>query len=113
MNSLFAIPANQEFVFIPTSKDSVKDWKTELIDSVINLCNNPAAAAESLEELSFHSPSYINEMNATSMCEPLPFIYSLLSLSLFLVLSRIFFQTMSLILHYLILCKILPSRTLF
>lgn len=81
MNSLFAIPANQEFVFIPTSKDSVRDWRTELIDSVINLCNNPSAAAESLEELSFHSPSYINEMNATSMCGSLPHIYSLFYLN--------------------------------
>lgn len=68
LNSLFAIPANQEFVFIPTTKDAMRDWRTELIDTVINLCNNSSLRAESSEEQSFHSPSFLNEMNSDRHC---------------------------------------------
>lgn len=67
MNSLFAIPANQEFVFIPTNTDSGRDWRTELIDNVINLCNSSSFGSEGLEEHSFHSPSFINELNSNRM----------------------------------------------
>ncbi|XP_026284537.1 nonsense-mediated mRNA decay factor SMG8 isoform X3 [Frankliniella occidentalis] len=63
MNSLFAIPANQEFVFIPTSRDSMRDSRTELIDSVISMCNGTSFGPEQQDEHSFHSPSFLNEMN--------------------------------------------------
>lgn len=64
MNSLFAIPANQEYVFIPTNVDTTRDWRTELIDNVINLCNSSSIGSEVYEEHSFHSPSFINELNS-------------------------------------------------
>uniref|UniRef100_A0A2S2PTR6 Nonsense-mediated mRNA decay factor SMG8 n=2 Tax=Schizaphis graminum TaxID=13262 RepID=A0A2S2PTR6_SCHGA len=39
-HSIFAIPANQEYVFMDDSPDQVLDWDEFLTNSLINLCNS-------------------------------------------------------------------------
>ncbi|XP_050420698.1 nonsense-mediated mRNA decay factor SMG8 isoform X3 [Adelges cooleyi] len=39
-NSLFAIPANQEYVFMNDSPDSVLDWNEFFTNSLITICNS-------------------------------------------------------------------------
>ncbi|XP_047108247.1 nonsense-mediated mRNA decay factor SMG8 isoform X1 [Schistocerca piceifrons] len=42
-NSLFAIPANQEFVYVRTKPDPTKDFMSHMIKSLINFCQNPVS----------------------------------------------------------------------
>lgn len=42
INSIFAIPANQEYVFMDDSPDQVLDWNEFLTNSLINMCNSPS-----------------------------------------------------------------------
>ncbi|XP_046388258.1 uncharacterized protein LOC124157509 [Ischnura elegans] len=48
-NSLFAIPANQEFVYVNTqssSQESVEDRVSQMIQSLMHFCENPSNGAE-------------------------------------------------------------------
>lgn len=45
VNSIFAIPANQEYVFMDDSPDQVLDWEEFLTNSLINMCNNSSVGA--------------------------------------------------------------------
>nr|CAD7262909.1 unnamed protein product [Timema shepardi] len=40
-NSLFAIPANQEFVFVNTKVDPTRDRLSHMINSLVNFCKDP------------------------------------------------------------------------
>ncbi|XP_039282793.1 protein SMG8 [Nilaparvata lugens] len=44
-NSLFAIPANQEFVFIEMGNKENQDWHSYLLESMIDLCLHPNQSA--------------------------------------------------------------------
>lgn len=37
---MFAIPANQEYVFMEDSPDQILDWDEFLTNSLINMCNS-------------------------------------------------------------------------
>lgn len=37
---MFAIPANQEYVFMDDSPDQILDWDEFLTNSLINMCNS-------------------------------------------------------------------------
>jgi len=49
--SIFAIPANQEYVFMDDSPDQVLDWDEFLTNSLINLCNSTSVGMYSLHKL--------------------------------------------------------------
>lgn len=45
-NSLFAIPANQEFVYVLSHKEPSQDWIPFLVNSLVELCKTPNLTAE-------------------------------------------------------------------
>ncbi|XP_075222842.1 nonsense-mediated mRNA decay factor SMG8 isoform X2 [Lycorma delicatula] len=40
-NSLFAIPANQEFVYVEIENKIIEDWQAYLLNSMVDLCRHP------------------------------------------------------------------------
>lgn len=38
---MFAIPANQEFVFLETEENLMKEWTSFYLNSLISFCSNP------------------------------------------------------------------------
>jgi hypothetical protein len=40
-NSLFAIPANQEFVFVQTKLDPLHDRISHMVNSLVDFCKDP------------------------------------------------------------------------
>jgi len=49
VNSLFAIPPNQEYVFMDDSPDQVLDWDEFLTNSLISICNSSSVGVYTIK----------------------------------------------------------------
>lgn len=54
-NSIFAIPANQEYVFMDDSPDEVLDWTEFLTNSLINMCNSSSVGMQTKNNSIFYT----------------------------------------------------------
>jgi len=59
-NSLFAIPANQEFVFVQTKLDPLRDRVSHMVNSLVDFCKDPNSEINRSNEKIVNTFSTIN-----------------------------------------------------
>lgn len=59
-NSLFAIPANQEFVFVQTKVDPLRDKISHMVNSLVDFCKDPNSDCNRINEQIVNTFSTIN-----------------------------------------------------
>ena len=59
-NSLFAIPANQEFVFVQTKLDPLRDRISHMVNSLVDFCKDPNSDCNRSNEQIVNTFSMIN-----------------------------------------------------
>ena len=67
-NSLFAIPANQEFVFVQTKLDPLRDRVSHMVNSLVDFCKDPNSEYNRSNEQIVNTFSTINLEGNGKLC---------------------------------------------